>query len=95
MSILSPIGTFSDVEHVLLVGVAGGVPHYTDYYKHVRLGDIVMATPNPKGYMYIFCDKIQHDKDSGQMQYALKSWSPHDMTIQRIFETIQEEYVVS
>jgi len=87
------LGTFSDVEHVLLVGVAGGVPHYTDYYKHVRLGDIVMATPNQKGFMYIFCDKIETDRDSGQMQYALKSWSPHDMTIQRIFENIQEDFI--
>ena len=51
-------GTFGDVEHVLLVGVAGGVPHYTDYYKHVRLGDIVYSTPNDKNNLYIFCDKV-------------------------------------
>jgi len=25
------------------VGVAGGVPHYTDYKKHVRLGDVVIS----------------------------------------------------
>lgn len=52
------VGTFGDVEHVLLVGVAGGVPHYTDFYKHVRLGDVVVSTPNDKGNLYIFCDKV-------------------------------------
>ena len=52
------LGTFGDVEHVFIVGGAGGVPHYTDYYKHVRLGDVVMSTPNDKGHIYVFCDKV-------------------------------------
>lgn len=33
------------VEYVFLVGVGGGVPHYTDYAQHVRLGDVVVSTP--------------------------------------------------
>lgn len=33
------------MEYVFLVGVGGGVPHYTDYKKHVRLGDVVVSTP--------------------------------------------------
>ena len=43
---------------MLLVGAAGGIPHYTDFYKHVRLGDIIVSTPNDKGNLYIFCDKV-------------------------------------
>ncbi len=39
------LGTFQDVEYVILVGVAGGVPHYTDAEQHVRLGDVVVAAP--------------------------------------------------
>lgn len=35
------------MEYVFLVGVGGGVPHYTDYAKHVRLGDVVVSTPAP------------------------------------------------
>lgn len=35
------------VEYVFLVGVGGGVPHYTDYARHVRLGDVVVSTPAP------------------------------------------------
>lgn len=38
-------GTFQKVDYVILVGVGGGVPHYTDYKKHVRLGDVVVSHP--------------------------------------------------
>lgn len=37
------LGTFQKVDYVFIVGVAGGVPHYTDYNKHVRLGDVVVS----------------------------------------------------
>lgn len=37
------LGTFQKVDYVFVVGVAGGVPHYTDYKKHVRLGDVVIS----------------------------------------------------
>jgi hypothetical protein len=37
------LGTFQKVDFVFLVGVAGGIPHYTDYKKHVRLGDVVIS----------------------------------------------------
>ncbi|CAG2057039.1 unnamed protein product, partial [Timema podura] len=39
------LGTFQKVDHVFLVGVGGGVPHFTDYNKHVRLGDVVVSHP--------------------------------------------------
>lgn len=38
---------FPQVEYVFLVGVGGGVPHYTDYERHVRLGDVVVSSPAP------------------------------------------------
>ena len=65
---LSIPGTFGDVEHVLLVGVCGAVPHYTDFYNHVRLGDIIVSMPNKKGQLYIYCDKISQDAQKGQIQ---------------------------
>lgn len=42
------LGTFQNVDYVFLVGVAGGVPHYTDFNKHVRLGDVVVTCPTSK-----------------------------------------------
>uniref|UniRef100_A0A1Q3FGE2 Winged helix-turn-helix domain-containing protein n=2 Tax=Culex tarsalis TaxID=7177 RepID=A0A1Q3FGE2_CULTA len=38
------LGTFQKVDYVFIVGLAGGIPHYTDYKKHVRLGDVVIAS---------------------------------------------------
>lgn len=70
------IGTFSDVEHVLLVGVCGGVPHYTDYYSHTRLGDVIISTPNSRGQVFVYCDKVTEDTAHGRLQYSLKSWTP-------------------
>lgn len=41
------LGTFQAVDYVILVGVGGGVPHFTDYAQHVRLGDICVSSPKP------------------------------------------------
>ena len=40
------LGTFQAVDKVFLVGVGGAVPHFTDYNKHVRLGDVVLSAPS-------------------------------------------------
>lgn len=47
---------FSRLEHVLIVGTGGAVPHFTDYDRHVRLGDIVVSAPrSPGGSFYVHC----------------------------------------
>lgn len=46
------LGTFQHVQHVFIVGCAGGVPHYTDPNKHVRRGDIIVGYPNEEDYIY-------------------------------------------
>ena len=43
------LGTFQCVEHVFMVGVGGAVPHYTDFERHVRLGDVVLSAPPSDG----------------------------------------------
>ena len=42
------------VEQVFLVGVGGAVPHYTDFSRHVRLGDVVMSAPPSDDQRYNF-----------------------------------------
>lgn len=55
---------------MFVVGVAGGIPHYTDYRKHVRLGDVVVSVPpvdrnslsnghsnEQKPYCYVFVNE--------------------------------------
>jgi len=79
--LLCVTGTFSDVEHVLLVGVCGGVPHYADFYSHTRLGDVVISAPNGRGQVFVYCDKVTEDTAHGQLQYSLKSWTPGSLLL--------------
>ncbi|XP_052899783.1 uncharacterized protein LOC128306347 [Anopheles moucheti] len=82
------LGTFQKVDYVFIVGVAGGIPHYTDYRRHVRLGDVVIASafpePNPtngnpqKPYCYVY--------SSGQTE--VKRYYPTDDGLQVIARTI-------
>lgn len=66
---------------MLLVGVCGGVPHYADYYSHVRLGDIVVSAPNSNDQLFIYCDKVTEDAAHDTLHYSLKSWGPRDLVL--------------
>ncbi|XP_049869909.1 uncharacterized protein LOC126369505 isoform X2 [Pectinophora gossypiella] len=80
------LGIFQKVEYVFLVGVGGGVPHYTDYAQHVRLGDVVVSTPAadlPDKYVYIFCEKAERN-DKGGWDYEVKPYKPANYLLQDI-----------
>ena len=83
------IGTFQNIEHVFVVGVSGGVPHFTDYYKHVKLGDIVMSQRNDKGYVYYHCDKILKDKEDN-IVYKLRTFAPREFVLQNLVEKLHD-----
>lgn len=83
------LGTFQNIEHVFVVGVSGGVPHYTDYYKHVRLGDIVLSQCNNKGYVYYHCDKILRDKEDN-IEYKIRTFAPREFVLQNLVEKLHD-----
>ncbi|EDW27562.1 GL20347 [Drosophila persimilis] len=68
------LGTFQKVDFVFIVGVAGGVPHYTDYKKHVRLGDVVIS--------YV-------DKQRALLSNSVKTYFPINDSLQQIAESLQ------
>ncbi|XP_054728109.1 uncharacterized protein LOC129237406 isoform X2 [Anastrepha obliqua] len=81
------LGTFQKVDYVFIVGVAGGVPHYTDFKKHVRLGDVVISyvdkqrallSKNEKPYVYVY--------KSGE---DVKTYFPINDSLQQIAEGLQ------
>ncbi|XP_034671463.1 uncharacterized protein LOC117903494 isoform X3 [Drosophila subobscura] len=83
------LGTFQKVDFVFIVGVAGGVPHYTDYKKHVRLGDVVISyvdkqrallsnSSKEKPYVYLY--------KSGE---DVKTYFPINDSLQQIAESLQ------
>ena len=75
------------------MGVAGAVPHYTDFEKHVRLGDVVMANPPKQGqrFIYQFCESVK-EKSNGEIQFETKSWCPVDLAIQNIQSGLSDKF---
>lgn len=76
-------GIFDHVEHVFVVGCGGAVPDYHDYEKHVRLGDIVVATAQrPDGPVYIHCENLNRKGESqDNYDYQAKNWFVKDPTL--------------
>ncbi|XP_050304002.1 uncharacterized protein LOC126741571 isoform X2 [Anthonomus grandis grandis] len=76
------LGTFQKVDFVFLVGVGGGVPHYTDYNKHVRLGDVVVSCPIKKKSIYLYCENAVVSEKG--CQFEIKNYSPNNFCLQDI-----------
>ncbi|XP_073972429.1 uncharacterized protein isoform X3 [Rhodnius prolixus] len=86
------LGTFQKVDHVFIVGVGGGVPHYTDYTKHVRLGDVIVsAASKPNTAAYTYCENVINSAEE-EYTFEYKSHSPVNTIIQDIAAKLKQEY---
>lgn len=87
-------GTFQKVDFVFLVGVGGGVPHYTDYNKHVRLGDVVISHPTPYNnkYTYVYCESAKMS-ENGNYHFETKEYCPPNLGLQEIAATLKKEVI--
>ncbi|EGI68761.1 hypothetical protein G5I_02541 [Acromyrmex echinatior] len=86
------LGTFQKVDFVFLVGVGGGVPHYTDYNKHVRLGDVVISHPMPlnKKYAYVYCESAKMNENENY-HFETKEYCPPNLGLQEIAATLKKQ----
>lgn len=100
------LGTFQRVEHVFLVGLGGGVPHFTDYHQHVRLGDVVVSSPPPnpsavgKPYIYLHCEKVEKSSPEKRSSspnaevsvdnFSYRSWCPPSLDLQNLAKDLLE-----
>ncbi len=85
-------GMFEKVQHVLLVGTGGAVPDYSDYRRHVRLGDVVVSAPLTSSTShqrsavasdaYICCDTFSHDEKTNEYNFQTRGIKPSDSTLQ-------------
>ncbi len=68
------------------------MPHYTDFDKHVRLGDVVMSSPPLQGqrFIYQFCESVKQ-KGQGEIQFETKSWCPVDLGLQQIQQSLLDK----
>lgn len=76
------LGTFQKVDYVFLVGVGGGVPHYTDYNRHVRLGDVVISSPVKNKNIYFYCESAKSTEKGNE--FEIKPYSPSNVKLQEI-----------
>ncbi|CAL7935032.1 unnamed protein product [Xylocopa violacea] len=86
------LGTFQKVDFVFLIGTGGGVPHYTDYNKHVRLGDVVISYPTPhnKKYIYVYCESAKLN-ESGDYHFETKEYCPPNLCLQEIAANLKDQ----
>lgn len=86
------LGTFQKVDYVFIVGLAGGIPHYTDYKKHVRLGDVVIASSSE---LKSTLDALNHKNSAKPYCYVysnqgdVKTYYPIDDGLQSIGRSLQ------
>lgn len=86
------LGTFQKVDFVFIVGVAGGIPHYTDYNKHVRLGDVVISSIEPNRQHLTNGDSHKADKPFCYVYKGgddLKTYFPVNSCLQEIAKSLQ------
>ena len=86
------LGTFQKVDFVFLIGIGGGVPHYTDYNKHVRLGDVVISHPTPlnKKYIYVYCESAKIN-ETREYHFETKEYCPPNLCLQEIAANLKEQ----
>ncbi|KAL1424507.1 hypothetical protein MTO96_020063 [Rhipicephalus appendiculatus] len=78
------LGTFQKVDYVFLVGVGGGVPHYTDHTQHVRLGDVGShrSPDHPPG---------SREPSPTELAYSVKTWCPPELRLQELAEKMWQQ----
>lgn len=85
------LGIFQKIEHVLLVGVAGGVPHYTDYSRHTRRGDIIISYPQSEENDYVYAH-FETQKSQSSNEIIWKTWKPGSMELYKVVNNIRKTY---
>lgn len=84
------LGNFQDVEHVFVVGVGGGVAHYTDALRHVRLGDVVVSAPFPDAY--VFAHSYTYDRETDNVNgFLVRRWNPESNIVAKIAQNMDDE----
>ncbi|WAQ95473.1 hypothetical protein MAR_028163 [Mya arenaria] len=79
------LGIFSKIEHVFLVGVAGGVPNLEEPSQHVRPGDVVVSmTSERNDPMYMHCASIHKESRGRLYSYKTRAFSCQNKILQNV-----------
>ncbi|CAF3028040.1 unnamed protein product [Rotaria sp. Silwood2] len=83
------LGTFQYVQHVFIIGCAGGIPHYIDASKHIRRGDIIVGYPNEEDYVYGI---YEAEKSAEGYEFVSTCYKPKSFQLYQLLEPIKENY---
>lgn len=94
------LGIFQRIEHVFLVGCAGGVPHYSDYERHPRRGDIVVSYPTSTSdtmyeqddFIYAHFELAQSKASGTTAELTRRTWMPSSPDIYKLCQSIRKSY---
>ncbi|MFD0465086.1 hypothetical protein ACFQY9_27840 [Microvirga aerilata] len=73
--------TFSQIEHIVMVGIAGGCPNEQKPEEHVRLGDVVTSTKGIIGY-----DNVKATTEGSEIRGSIQAPSARLLAAQRGLE---------
>ena len=73
-----------NVDYVLIVGLGGGVSHYMDQAKNVKLGDVVLSANTKNSHS----NTTRRVRQGGEVAFETKSWNPKENTLQLIWEQL-------
>ena len=86
-------GTFSKIEHVLLVGVGGSVPDYNNDARHVRRGDVVISKPEyDAGPLYVSLTEMDGDVEAGNVFFGTQTWEARDRETMQVVVDFSKRY---
>ena len=80
------------IEHVILVGVGGGVASTNDEKRHIRLGDIVASKGNsPTDPVYLHC--LEMEDNNEKTAFKNSNWAPKEAILGNIMTRLQKQYM--
>lgn len=89
------LGIFQRIEHVFLVGCAGGVPHYSDYTRHPRRGDVVVSFPDSSGVAedddFVYAH-FEMPSGKNSVELNRRVWMPSSMQLYKLCQSIRKTY---
>ena len=94
------LGIFQRIDHIFLVGCAGGVAHYSDYTRHPRRGDIIVSFPESANYVagdeqedFIYAHfETTPATSSAAPQLTRRTWMPSSIQLYKLCNQIRKGY---
>jgi hypothetical protein len=90
------LGNFQYIDHVFILGVGGGVPHYTNTQSHVRRGDVVISHSDLKN-TYCYAHSFKRNREDSQNivnDVNVRYWCPKANVLAKTVQEFSEKDIL-